>query len=215
MRKMPPVQRETLLHDADALVAFLRERLAETPARTLSEPERAARAAGVLAPLYAVGGEPHLIFTRRSADLPKHKGEISFPGGAREPADISLAQTALREAQEEIGLDPAQVELLGALPPVFAAVSNFFITPQVGWLGEGLPALTTNPAEVAEVILAPLAALADPAIYHTEIWHRFGGAHVVHFFDFGPYLIWGATWRMLHSLLSLLPPASAAPTRSA
>jgi 8-oxo-dGTP pyrophosphatase MutT (NUDIX family) len=113
--------------------------------------------------------------------------------------------TALREAREEIGLDPTRVEILGALPPVYVSVSNFMITPQVGWLGEGLPKLAVNAAEVAELINAPLAALADPAIYHAEVWHHLGTAHLVHFFDFSPYLIWGATGRMLHFLLSLLP----------
>jgi 8-oxo-dGTP pyrophosphatase MutT (NUDIX family) len=113
--------------------------------------------------------------------------------------------TALREAREEIGLDPYGVEILGALPPVFVSVSNFLITPQVGWIGKDLPPLAVNHAEVAELIQAPLAALANPAIYHTEVWSRFGSSHVVHFFEYGPYLIWGATARVLFSLLSLLP----------
>ena len=97
--------------------------------------------------------------------------------------------------------------MVGPLPPVFAAVSNFVITPFIGWLGEGVPTLTPNPAEVAEVIYAPLAALAEPDIYHSELWQRFGTAHLVHFYDFGAYRIWGATARMLHSLIELLPPA--------
>jgi 8-oxo-dGTP pyrophosphatase MutT (NUDIX family) len=202
------VRRETLLHDADALATFLRVDLPAQPPQALVGPELSARAAAVLAPLYAINREPYLLFTRRSTDLPKHKGEIAFPGGSRDPDDSNLAETALREAQEEIGLDPMQVEILGALPPVFVAVSNFVITPQVGWLAEGLPTLIVNPAEVAELIPAPLATLADPTIHHTEIWHRFGEAHIVHFFNFAPFLIWGATGRMLYSLLSLLPPAS-------
>jgi 8-oxo-dGTP pyrophosphatase MutT (NUDIX family) len=198
------VQRELLLQNAGALVTYLRSRLT-VPAAALLEAEVSARAAAVLAPIYAVDGRPYLLFTRRSADLPKHRGEISFPGGARDPADVSLTMTALREAKEEIGLDPMRVEILGVLPPIYVSVSNFMITPQVGWLSEGLPMLTVNAAEVAELIHAPLAALADPTIYHAEVWHHLGTAHRVHFFDFSPYLIWGATGRMLYNLLSLLP----------
>ncbi|MGO8948475.1 MAG: NUDIX hydrolase [Ktedonobacterales bacterium] len=203
--------RESLLHDAGGLVTFLREHLPALAPYVLAGPELSARAAAVLVPLYSIDGEPFLLFTRRSTDLAKHKGEISFPGGSRDPEDVTLTTTALREAREEIGLDPAGVEILGALPPVFVSVSNFVITPQVGWLGQDLPALVVNPAEVAELIQAPLAALAEPEIYHTEVWSFFTSAHTVHFFEFGPYLIWGATARMLFSLLSLLPPLKAYP----
>jgi 8-oxo-dGTP pyrophosphatase MutT (NUDIX family) len=199
--------RATLLSDARLLVPYLRAQLAALAPAAFAPGAEAARAAGVLAPRYAVAGRPHLSFTVRSHDLSKHKGEISFPGGSRDLDDRSLSETALREAREEVGLDPVGIELLGPLPPVFAAVSNFVITPFVGWLGEGVPLLTPNPAEVAEVIYAPLTALAEPAIYHSELWQRFGTAHLVHFYDFGAYRIWGATARMLHSLIELLPPA--------
>jgi len=163
------------------------------------------RRAAVLAPLYARDGLPHLLFTRRAATLSKHSGEISFPGGSRDSADGSLAQTALRETHEELGLDPAQVTLLGALPPAYTVVSNFLVTPYIGWLGEGLPTLRPQVAEVAEVIEAPLSALDDLLIYHEETWTRGGQAHTVHFYDFGPYRIWGFTGRLLNGLLALLP----------
>ena len=211
------VSRATLLGDASALVHYLRARLAPlamaestmsaaSPTQAPPLPGLPPRAAAVLAPLYAVVGRPHLLFTVRSLDLASHRGEISFPGGSRDPADTDLATTALRETDEELGIAPPRVELLGGLPVVFAGPSNFAVTPFVGWLGEGVPALTPSPAEVAEVIYAPLAALDDPAIYHTEIWQRFGQPHLLHFYDFGTYRIWGATGRMLHALLALLPP---------
>lgn len=209
----PP--RATLLTDAQALATYLRRRLVEDPIVTVGQDEhpvdveqsaRNARAAAVLAPLYALDGRPHLLFTRRSTDLRVHKGEISFPGGSRDLSDASLENTALRETHEELGVAPARVEVIGALPPVFATVSNFFVTPFVGWLGEGLPPLYPNPREVAEVIQAPLLALADPAIYHTERWHRGDVAHTVHFYDFGAYRIWGLTAHMLRTLLATLPP---------
>ncbi|HEX8034909.1 MAG TPA: CoA pyrophosphatase [Ktedonobacterales bacterium] len=209
------LSRTTLLADAEALAAYLRRRLAEEPFATaeseghlvdIDQAARQARAAAVLAPLYSLEGRPHLLFTRRSADLTVHKGEISFPGGSRDPTDNTLEQTALRETYEELGLAPASVEVIGALPPVLAAVSNFFVTPFVGWLGEGLLSLHPNPHEVAEVIEAPLQALADPAIYHAEQWRRNGMAYTIHFYDFGAYRIWGLTGRMLRTLLNMLPP---------
>lgn len=222
--------RSLLLHDANALAAFLTKHLAPIPialdaappADHLDERElqelhpdlrfRGAkpRQAAVLAPIYARDGRPHLLFTRRSPDLRAHSGEISFPGGSRDPQDGSLAHTALRETHEELGLERARVTLLGALSPTFTVVSNFFVTPYVGWLGEGLPALHPQESEVAEIIEAPLSALDDPGIYHSELWSRGGESHAVHFYDFGAYRIWGLTGRMLNQLLALLPPREAA-----
>ena len=197
--------REAVLNNAEALVTFLRRRLAELPAETPLGAGAEARAASVLAPIFALDGVPHLLFTVRSNDLPSHKGEISFPGGKHEPDDQSLAWTALRETHEELGIEPARVEVVGPLPAVFAAVSNYLIAPYVGWLGEGFPTMRINRAEVTEVITAPLAELARTEIYHAEDWLRFGVTHTVHFFDYGPSRIWGATGRMLYSLLQLLP----------
>jgi 8-oxo-dGTP pyrophosphatase MutT (NUDIX family) len=111
----------------------------------------------------------------------------------------------LREAQEELALDPARVEVLGALPLVFTVVSNYLVAPIVGWLGAGLPPLAPNADEVAEVIEAPLEALADPAIFHEEQWTRHGVARPVRFYDLGSYRIWGMTAHVLHTLLALLP----------
>ncbi len=162
------------------------------------------RIAAVLAPLYLRDGRPHLLFTRRAATLKAHRGEISFPGGSHDPTDATLADTALREAQEEIGLAPERVTLLGALEPVVTVVSNFTIVPFVGLLPNGPGVLRPNPLEVDEIIEASLADLADPAIFHAEEWVRGGQPHLVYFFDYGSTRIWGATARMLLSLLDLL-----------
>jgi 8-oxo-dGTP pyrophosphatase MutT (NUDIX family) len=199
--------RERLLTDAPALVAYLRERL--PPSVAAGEPLPAgvsgARAAAVLAPLYALSGHPYLLFTRRTTQLRKHSGEISLPGGSRDPGDDSLLMTALRESYEELALDVTRIEAVGALEPVFSAVSNYLVAPFVGWLGEGAPHVEPNPAEVAEVIHAPLRALADPAIFHEEVWTRGGVEHTLYFFDLGPHRIWGLTGRILRSLLAVLP----------
>ncbi len=196
-----------LLHDLNALVAHLRVALSAPPPPT-DPAALAARPSAVLLPLHAgADGTPHVIFTERSRALRRHSGEISFPGGRQDAGDGSLWATALREAQEEIGLAPARVTPLGELPAVFTVVSNYLIVPQVGLvagtLAEIAPAI--NPAEVALVIDAPLAALADPAIHHTEEWTRGGRSHLVYFYQYGPHRIWGATARILADLLQRIP----------
>lgn len=199
--------RALALSDATVLADWLRAQLIPESATTLGVPEPPdARIAAVLPLLYPRDGVPYLVFTRRSSRLRRHRGEISFPGGSSDPDDISLEATALREAWEEIHLAHTQVEVLGALPPLFTVVSNFWVTPIVGWLASGLPRLAPNPEEVEEIIEAPVAALADPAIFHEETWVRDGIARVVHFYDYGSYRIWGLTGRILSTLLALLPP---------
>jgi 8-oxo-dGTP pyrophosphatase MutT (NUDIX family) len=160
-----------------------------------------ARKAAVLLPLFMQDNALHLVFIRRAATLRAHGGEIAFPGGSYDAEDVSLVATALREASEEIGLPPACVDVLGVLPPVFTVMSNFLIAPVVGYLPAGLGSLQIQASEVAEVLLLPLHALADPAIAHTEVWTRDGHARTVYFYEYGSLRIWGATGRILNSLL--------------
>ena len=198
--------RALVLSDAATLAEWLRARLARmAPATPIAPDPPTARIAAVLPLLYPRDGIPYLLFTRRSSAPSRHRGEISFPGGSRDPGDSSLAATALRETWEELHLDGGLIEPLGALPPLFTVVSNFWVTPVVGWLPDGLPPLEPNPAEVDEVIEAPVAALADPAIFHEETWVRNGIGRAVHFYDYGPHRIWGLTGYILSTLLALLP----------
>jgi 8-oxo-dGTP pyrophosphatase MutT (NUDIX family) len=190
--------------DLDTIVSYLGRTLKPLSGDVPPGAPGGQRVAAVLAPLYARAGQPHLLFTRRAATLSAHRGEISFPGGSHEPTDGALDSTALREAQEEIGLVPERVTLLGRLEPVVTVVSNFTIIPFVGLLPNGPGSLRPNPEEVAEIIEAPLADLADPAIFHAEEWVRAGQPHMVYFYDYGPHRIWGATARMLFSFLELL-----------
>ena len=164
-----------------------------------------ARKSAVLMALFEQDNETHLIFIRRATTLRSHSGEIAFPGGSYDQEDTSLVATALREACEEIGLPPSRVEVLGLLPPVFTVVSNFLILPVVAYLPAGPGPLYAQATEVAEVLLLPLHALADPAIAHTEIWSNGGRTRPVYFYDYGSLRIWGATGRILASLLTLLP----------
>lgn len=163
-----------------------------------------ARKAAVLLCLFERQQETHVIFIRRASTLRSHSGEIAFPGGSVDIGDASIIQTALREAQEEIGLDPARVEVLGTLSPVFTVVSNFLITPVVAYLPQGPGYLELQTSEVAELLLLPLTGLTDPVIFHTEEWTRGGMSRTVYFYDYASYRIWGATARMLTALLELL-----------
>ncbi len=163
-----------------------------------------ARRAAVLLPLFERGDELYIAFIRRATTLRSHSGEIAFPGGSVDSTDTSPVMTALREAQEEIGLDPSTVEVLGVLAPVFTVVSNFLITPVVAFLPQGLGELHLQTSEVKELILVPLRGLADPAILHTEWWMRSGMARLIYFYDYGPHRIWGATGRVLNEFLETL-----------
>lgn len=164
-----------------------------------------ARRAAVLIPFFEHDGELCLAFILRASTLRAHSGEVAFPGGGVEAVDTSLVETALREAYEEIGLEPQRAEVLGVLAPVFTVVSNYLITPVVAYLPQGLGPLHLQSSEVAEVLIIPLRALADPAIGHIETWTRGEVARLVYFYDYGSHRIWGATGRMLNELLALLP----------
>ncbi len=173
-----------------------------------------ARQSAVLLPLFADdAGAPHLLFTQRATTLAHHSGEISFPGGRQDATDLSLEATALREAYEEIGLEPQRVTILGQLPPVFTFVSNYLIAPFLGLVDgpSGAIAPTINPAEVDLLIDAPLLDLANPAIARVEHWRRLGRSYQIYFYQLGPHRIWGATARIVYDLLTLLPDDPAGP----
>ena len=163
-----------------------------------------ARKAAVLLGLYEQEGEPTILFIRRSSTLRAHSGEIAFPGGGVDQTDSSPIMAALREAQEEIGLDPARVEVLGVLQPVFTVVSNYLVIPVVAFLPRGLGTLQLQASEVTEIILAPLHDLTNPDIFHTEEWMRVVRTRTVYFYDYGSYRIWGVTARILNELLETL-----------
>ena len=163
-----------------------------------------ARKAAVLLGLFEQEGEPTILFIRRSSTLRAHSGEIAFPGGGVDQTDSSPIMAALREAQEEIGLDPARVEVLGVLQPVFTVVSNYLVIPVVAFLPRGLGTLQLQESEVTEIILAPLHDLTNPDIFHTEEWMRVGRTRTVYFYDYGSYRIWGVTARILNELLETL-----------
>ena len=167
-------------------------------------------ASAVLVPLFIRDDEVHVLFTKRSEDLPHHSGQVSFPGGRYVAAtDASLLDTALRETDEEVGIDPAHVDVLGPLPPIHTFVTNFVINPFVGVIPHPYE-LCPNPREVSDVFSVPLAVLADPAAAVEEHW-ELGGRNVpVIAYRHDGFVIWGATQRITAMLVDMLAAIRAA-----
>jgi 8-oxo-dGTP pyrophosphatase MutT (NUDIX family) len=160
-------------------------------------------AAAVLAPLFIGGAaeEPHLVLTRRRSDLRRHAGEIAFPGGRRDAEDDELSDTALREAEEEIGLPRGEVQLLGSLPPVSTFATGYVIHPFVGTIPAGV-AWRPSAREVEAVLELPVAALrAGRARKRME---RRGISFETDVYLVDEHLIWGATARIIEQLLERL-----------
>ena len=164
-------------------------------------PEPGDRLAAVLALLIQVP-ELALVLTLRSDALPRHPGEISFPGGLADDADADLVATALREAEEEIGLDPASPEVLGALPPVHTTVSGILVVPFVGILVDP-PVLTISDGEIDEILTFPIERLLQAEKVH-ELERPDGRRWRGWMYQLEGRTIWGATGRMLHDLLEIL-----------
>jgi 8-oxo-dGTP pyrophosphatase MutT (NUDIX family) len=158
--------------------------------------------AAVLVPLYGWPQEPGLVLTERRSDLRRHAGEISFPGGRQDEPDEDLRTTALRETEEEVGLDRRQVELVGALPPIGTYVTSYRIHPFVGLIPEGI-GLRPNPAEVEAVLHFDLKRLR--AAYAMRRLVRRGVPIRTPTFEVDHHMIWGATARILRELLERLP----------
>jgi 8-oxo-dGTP pyrophosphatase MutT (NUDIX family) len=186
-------------------LAMVRERLAgfepdDAPAPRIT----GSVAAAVLIPLYDADDGAHVILIKRPETMPSHRGEIAFPGGKFEGAqDADLEQTALREAHEEIGLKPSDVEVVARLASMATVASRFTITPFVGFL-TARPTLTPSPSEVTRVLDVPLAALLADDVYREELWDVGASGLGVHFYELEDETVWGATARMLTRLLAHL-----------
>ncbi|KAL5475432.1 hypothetical protein EMCRGX_G025249 [Ephydatia muelleri] len=162
------------------------------------------RHAAVLVPLLIANGEPSVLFTIRSTNLSRHRGQVSFPGGISDPHDASLVATALRETSEELGVDPKTVEVWGELPTLPDRQKSSVITPVLGLMTD-ITSLVPNPAEVAEVFTLPIRHLAHPDNHRYTIFKGHSVRYPV--FLGGPRKIWGLSGFILNmTLLQLLPP---------
>jgi 8-oxo-dGTP pyrophosphatase MutT (NUDIX family) len=168
-------------------------------ARSLVENGSQARPSAVLAALWEHEGQLEVLLTRRSQELRAHSGEVSFPGGRSDPGE-SLAEAAIREACEEVGLDGSSVELLGELDHLMTVTSGSFIVPFVGLLPGRPHGLVPNPAEVDAILFVPVDELLLDEVYREERW-RFDGYDLdIFFFELVGDTVWGATAAMLRHL---------------
>ncbi len=203
----PPPWADVAPVDRCISIDQVREAFASAPEPVPSPLEgKGVRASAVLVALYEADPGPgagvEVILTRRAQHLRSHRGEVSFPGGGQEPGE-DLRATAMRESCEEVGLDPADVEIIGELDHLQTVTSQSFIVPYVAVL-PGLPSLRANPSEVELILHVPIEELLDPGIFREERWGVAPMEFAVQFFEIPGDTIWGATGRMLRNLLGLL-----------
>ena len=159
--------------------------------------------AAVLILLYPHLGSVYTVLTQRHSYDGVHSAQISFPGGKREPADVSDVHTALREAEEEIGIDPSMISVFGTLTPLFIPASNILVTSVIGWV-KNRPEFIIDPKEVAFLIDADLKKLLDPALVKIKPYEIRGRIIEVKYFDYDDNMIWGATAMILKELLAII-----------
>jgi len=174
------------------------------PGRSLELPVNKANFTGsaVLMLLFPLHQKTHICLIRRPATMKNHAGQIAFPGGKQEKEDSDLVQTALREANEEIGLAIGDVQILGTLTPVYVQVSNFLITPVVGWVNE-LPALKIDPSEVDEVIFISLDELSEAGNRCDKEMDTWTGKILVPGYEINGCFVWGATAMLMAELVDV------------
>lgn len=190
------------LHDFDGFGAQAKMKPIPRPdQRPPGRPGRP-RQGAVLLLLYPRQETTYLVLTRRRDDLNAHAGQISFPGGRRERLE-TLQEAALRETQEEVGIHPAGVNILGQLTPLYIWPSDFEVHPFVGWY-EQTPLFVPQPAEVAEILEVPLQILLAGETRRQETWERSGVSLDVPFYHIGTHKVWGATAMMLSEFVERL-----------
>lgn len=170
--------------------------------RYVHPPDRKPVPAAVLVPIVNHSGDPSLLFTERTAHLHDHAGQISFPGGRVDEGDPDRATTALREAEEELGLPRSCIEIIGRLPD-YDIMTGFRVTPVVGWI-EPPVALRPDRFEVADVFEVPLRFFLDPLNHQRHSREVNGVTRHYYAMPFGERYIWGATAGMLFTLYQLL-----------
>jgi 8-oxo-dGTP pyrophosphatase MutT (NUDIX family) len=157
----------------------------------------------VLAPMYRdPDGDVRLVFIRRGPGG-RHGGQIAFPGGRREPEDADLLATALREAEEEVGLDPGSVDVLAELPVVETRATGFLIAPFLGRLNGAPPTWRRQETEIDEILEVPIQALTDPKAQGVEYWQlpNWPEPRPIPFIRIGQYKLWGATYNIVEPLI--------------
>jgi 8-oxo-dGTP pyrophosphatase MutT (NUDIX family) len=207
----PPAWAHLSREERRLTLADVRAAIATLPPPRRPEFPPTARAAAVLVPIFEEDGEARIILTKRPDTMPSHQGEIAFPGGkVEEGVDVDLEAAALREAEEEIGLDPSVVEVVAELDSLTTVAGRFVLTPIVGLI-DGRPSLRPDPTEVVAVFDVAISELLDDLAYREERWDlpaalgpEAGYDRAIHFFELPGETVWGATARILVSFLEHL-----------
>jgi 8-oxo-dGTP pyrophosphatase MutT (NUDIX family) len=181
-----------------ALEKRIEEALRRRTRHEITTPEF--RRAAVLVPLYRVEGEHRLLLTRRSERVTTHQGQICFPGGSIDPGDSDALAAALRETEEELGIAPADVRVLGPLDDIETVVSGFVISPFVGLIPHPYP-LRPSEREIAELVRVPLATFRDRARLRTEVHPD--RPYPILYYDCAPHEVWGATARIIRNFIDI------------
>jgi len=184
--------------ELDALAATI---AARGPGRPMEVEFPRGRHSAVLVALFSGERGAEVVLTRRSQTLNNHKGEISFPGGRLDPGETPV-EAALREAHEEVALDPGLVTVVGELDHIATMVSHSHIVPVVGTLAER-PVLRASAGEVDRILTAPLVDLLDAEVYREERWGQPPLDRAIHFLELEDETVWGATGRIMVQLLSI------------
>ncbi len=183
------------------LPSILQESLSSR--QRVEDQEPARRYAAVLVPLFYHKEAYHLLFTQRTERLTTHSGQVAFPGGLREVGDENLLRTALREAEEEVGLKQDDVQVLGPLDDIRTRSTNYIVTPFVGLIPHPY-CYRPDPTEVAEIFSVPLPFLQDRQNLNHELWVHNGEEIPLVTYRYQGYRIWGATQKITENLLEIL-----------
>jgi 8-oxo-dGTP pyrophosphatase MutT (NUDIX family) len=186
-------------------VEKIRNTLVTVPPAPREELANKSNAAAVLMPLFERDGELHVVYIRRSDHVASHRGQVAFPGGRVEPVDATLLDAALREAHEEVGIDPATVDVVGGLPTMHTTTSGIIVAPFVGVIPSDAQ-LKPDPSEVAEIFDVPLSALRDMNFRGDYEFNPDGRPRGSKFpaILYGGQIIWGLTLRITINLLEIL-----------
>lgn len=163
--------------------------------------EKSLKPAAILMPYFIKDGKEHILLTVRSQQVPLHKGQIAFPGGRQEPGE-DLETTALREAEEEVGIHPQDVELIGPTDDI-VTITSYRVTPFLGKIPYPYE-FNRNPEEIAEILLVPFEALLAEENITKNVVSSSIGEFPLYYFNWNSHVIWGATGRILANLLNLL-----------
>lgn len=184
------------------LKSFIRDTLSNYQPLTHLFSKKASIPAAVLIPLFFKDGQAHLLFTKRTEQVAHHKGQISFPGGRFDDTDSSLEFTALRETEEEVGIQKNNIEVLGRTDR-FLTNTYFLVSPYVGFFSYPYPYVISE-AEIDRIIEVPLLHLLKPDIFETKPIKKNGQSWMVHYYHYQADVIWGVTGFLLSNFLSIL-----------